>query len=322
MPDVIFYEAFEEESAAIRAQVADQFEAVYTYKTIQEEGDTIPPAPIISIRTQSDLPLAWGGDVALLSRSAGYDHLTAYRAAAGRPDIPCGYLPLYCARAVAEQAMLHWMGLLRKLPKQIAQFNTFHRDGITGSECMEKILLVVGVGNIGYEIVCLGMALGMFVWGVDLVERYEDVEYVDIDEGLAQADIIVCAMNLTERNRAYFNYERLSRAKPSAIFVNIARGEMSPPGDLLRLLEENRLGGVGIDVYDRENEFAVILRENRSCEDSGFVAVRTLSKRLDTIFTPHNAFNTVEAVERKAAQSVEQILHFMRDGAFKWPVPD
>lgn len=321
MPDVIFYEAFQEEQAAIQAHAAGLFDALYTDKTIQEAGDMVPLAPIISIRTQSIIPLEWHDAVAVLSRSAGYDHLTAYRHVTGNPGVPCGYLPLYCARAVAEQALLLWTALLRRLPQQIAQFDTFHRDGITGRECLGKTLLVVGVGHIGYEIAKIGKMLDMQVLGVDLVERYADIDYIHIDEGLPQADIVVCAMNLTADNRAYFNYERMISAKNTAIFVNIARGEMSPPHDLLRLLTENKLSGVGTDVYDRENEFAVMLRENRRCDDPDFEAIKALAMRSDTVLTPHNAFNTEEAVERKAGQSVEQIQHFLREQRFKWMIP-
>jgi len=320
MPDVVFYEAFQEEAAAIKAHCEGSFDAIYTDKTIQETGDSVPPAPIISIRTQSIIPPEWHDKVAILSRSAGFDHLTAYRKHTGNPDVPSGYLPLYCARAVAEQAMLHWTALLRRFPRQIAQFDAFHRDGITGRECLEKTLLVVGVGNIGYEIAKIGQALDMRVLGVDLVERYADIDYIHIDKGIPQADIVVCAMNLTADNRAYFNYKRMLSAKNTAVFVNIARGEMSPPVDLLRLLTEKKLSGVGLDVYDRENEFAVILRENRRCDDPDFVAIKALAQRLDTILTPHNAFNTEEAVERKAGQSVEQIQHFLREETFKWVI--
>ena len=65
--------------------------------------------------------------------------------------------------------MLLWMALLRKLPAQMQHFTSFNRDDLTGSECAGKKLLVVGVGNIGSEIVKLGLGLGMAVRGVDLI---------------------------------------------------------------------------------------------------------------------------------------------------------
>jgi D-lactate dehydrogenase len=60
---------------------------------------------------------------------------------------------------------------MRKLPKQMSQFSSFYRDGITGREIQGKTLLVVGVGNIGYEIVRIGRGLDMTVYGVDIVKN-------------------------------------------------------------------------------------------------------------------------------------------------------
>ena len=315
--DVFFYEAFEEEAAAIAAALPDSIHAGFTDRTIQEDHQAEPPAKIISLRTQSQIPNDWAGKMdALLSRSTGYDHLAAYRAR--HPGGPaCGYLPLYCARGVAEQAMLLWTALSRKLPAQLKQFETFHRDGITGREIAGKTLLVAGVGNIGSEIVRIGQGLDMTVFGNDLIQKHDFVDYVELDEKLGEADIIVCAMNLTDTNRGLFNYENLSAAKPGALFINIARGELSPAEDLLRLLEEKILGGVGLDVYENESELAVDLRAGTDSES----AVLKLHARPDVLCTPHNAFNTEEAVVRKSEQSVEQIQHILKTRYFLWDVP-
>ncbi|MBN1268787.1 MAG: hydroxyacid dehydrogenase [Kiritimatiellae bacterium] len=321
-PDVFFYEAFAEEAEALRRHIGSSFRAGFTGKTVQESGDPEPPAPLISIRTQSRLPPGWAASVrGLLSRSAGYDHLAAYRGRAER-SVPCGYLPEYCARAVAEHAMLLWTALLRRLPRQTAQFGRFERDGLTGSECFNKTLLIVGVGHIGLQTAEIGRALGMRVLGVDLQPRHPSVQYVPFAQGLAQADVILCAMNLTPDNIGFFRYDVLSQARKSAVFVNIARGEMSPSRDLLRLLEEGRLAGVALDVFNQESELAVSLRAGAPGSDDEARATLSLAGRPDALLTPHNAFNTQEAVERKAAQSVRQILHFLRHGTFVWPIPD
>jgi D-lactate dehydrogenase len=273
------------------------------------------------MRTQSVIPIEWAGKLSgILSRSTGYDHLRFYLEKAGRP-IPCGYLPLYCNRAVAEQAALLWLALLRKLPQQTRQFASFNRDGLTGQECEGKRLLVVGVGHIGHEVVRIGKGLGMHVRGVDIVKRHHDVAYVSAAKGLPWADIIVCAMNLTADNLGYFNYRRLKRARRGVFFVNIARGELSPVADLLRLLNEGRLGGVALDVYEHESKLAVALREGKRAKDATTRATLALAKHPNVILTPHNAFNTEEAVERKAQQSIRQVEHFLRHGKFLWPVP-
>ena len=321
MHDVFFFEAFDEEAEALKSLLPAAIDAGFSSATIQESQCGEPPAALISIRTQSDIPPGWAESLqAILSRSTGYDHLAAYRVETGT-RAALGYLPLYCARAVAEQAMLLWMALLRKLPLQTRLFENFHRDGLTGAECEGKNLLVVGVGNIGRDIVRIGGGLGMSVSCVDIVERHPGLNYVTLAAGLPSADVVVCAMNLTDRNRGYFSYDTLAQCKPGAVFINVARGEFVSSVDLLRLLDEEKLGGVGLDVYRDENILAGGLRSGLSTTSDESRAVMEMFRRSDVVLTPHNAFNTAESVWRKAEQSIEQIEAFRASGSFKWPVP-
>jgi D-lactate dehydrogenase len=320
--DIFFYEAFEEEKTSIQSFLPDSIVAGFTTDTIQETNHKEPPAKIISLRTQSVIPREWSDKMdALLSRSAGYDHLTAYRQSTDT-SVAMGYLPLYCVRAVAEHAMLLWMSLLRKLPQQTEQFETFNRDGITGVETLGKNLLVVGVGNIGSEIIRIGQSLGMNAYGVDLERKHDFVDYVDYENKKSDADIIVCAMNLTDDNRGYFNEQRLSGIKPSTLFINISRGELSPPGVLLKRLKSGKLGGVGLDTYDQESELAVTLRSDEPSQNPIVNSIIELAKLPNAICTPHNAFNTHEAVVRKSEQSIQQTENFLKTGSFIWSVLD
>jgi D-lactate dehydrogenase len=212
------------------------------------------------------------------------------------------------------------MALLRKLSQQITNFKQFNRDGLTGKECQSKKLLVVGVGHIGSEVVKIGESLGMEVFGVDLKKKYDFVNYFSLEEVLGKADVIVCAMNLTAENTGYFSYSRLKQARKGVIFINIARGEMSPSLDLLRLVEEGHLGGLALDVYNQESELAVALRKQSPISSQEIRANMVLRSKENVILTPHNAFNTEESVRRKARQSVQQILHFFEHKAFQWEV--
>lgn len=318
--DVFFYEAFEEEALLLKYYSKNQFKAGFTFKTIQEYGKSQPPASVISIRTQSVIPDCWADKISgILTRSTGYDHIERYLKKCNK-NVLCGYLPLYCSRSVAEQAMLLWMSLLRKLPQQLNNFNTFNRNGLTGHECKGKTLLVVGVGNIGIEIVKIGNALGMNVLGVDIKKKHPSVSYVNLDYGLSKADIIVCAMNLTNENIYYFNYQTLKKAKKGSIFINISRGELSRSSDLLRLLDEKHIAGIALDVYNKESLLAHSLRERISISDKEIQSAIQLSKLPNVIMTPHNAFNTQEAVDRKASQSIEQVKNFIKYKRFIWPV--
>ena len=83
-------------------------------------------------------------------------------------------------------------------------------------------------------------------------------------------------------------------------------------------------GGVALDVYEEEKTLAVALRQGAgpaAANTPAIAATLALAGRADVILTPHNAFNTHESLARKAAQSVESVLHFLKTGAFPNPVP-
>lgn len=321
MFDVYFYEVFEEEADALRRLLPPSITYDMTSATIQETDHRFPPARLISIRTQSIIPPQWASALdGILSRSTGYDHLLQYQRQVESPPA-CGYLEEYATRAVAEQAILLMMALWRKLPQQMKQFAAFERDGLTGVECAGKKLLVVGVGRIGSEIARIGLALGMEVKGVDIVQKHNFLPYVEPEEGIRWADAVICAMNLTEENRGYFSYHFLKKARAGLIFVNIARGEHAPLNDLLKLIEEGHLGGVGLDVFEDEPVVASSLRGGAGNVQESLRALRALMNFPNVILTPHNAFNTLEAVERKARFSVQQILYFLEHKKFLWQLP-
>jgi len=316
--DIVFYEAFQEEAEILRTLFGSETKIHLTPQTIQESGDRTPPARLVSIRTQSIIPEPWHGQLSgILSRSTGYDHLLAYRRKTGT-NLPLGYLEEYSTRAVAEHALLLVLALLRKLPLQIRQFPMFQRDGLTGSELIGRKILIVGVGRIGGEIVRLMTALGADVRGIDLTPNKPGVTYVSRREGIPWAEVIISAMNLTQENVGYFSYDLLRSARRGVMFVNIARGEHAPLVHLGQLLAEGVLAGIALDVFEDEGPLAAALRDP-SAHSSPFV--QTLKKLLaspNVIFTPHNAFNSCEALRRKCTMTREQIDYFAAHGCFQW----
>jgi D-lactate dehydrogenase len=314
--DVYFYEAFEEEADALKSLLGNQLSFNLTDKTIQETGHVNPPARLISIRTQSLIPIDWEDKIdGILSRSTGYDHLKKYLETI-HTELPCGYLEEYATRAVSEHAILLMMALMRRLPQQMMQFQHFDRDGLTGGECAGKNLLVVGVGRIGSEIVEIGNALGMSVRGVDIVKRYNEVRYCEKEEGVAWADVIICAMNLTDENRSYFSYNLLKNAKHGILFINIARGEHAPLSGVLQLIQEHHIGGLGLDVFEDEPNVAVALRSGHTNTSNEAQILEELLHNPNVLFTPHNAFNTIEAVRRKSQFSVDEVFYFLKNKNF------
>lgn len=322
MHSIVFYEVFAEEEVQLRKFLPKQCRAIFREETIQASEDLTSPAPIISIRTQSQLPRLWLQNIkAVFTRSSGFDHLTPLLPLR-KQGLSFGYLPSYCARSVAEHALLATMALMRKLKKQIHHFNAFDRNHITGRTSQDKTLLIVGVGKIGSEIAHLGKAIGMQLLGVDLVERLPWLKYVSLEEGIAAADAIVCALPLTAKTQGLLDYEKLRGAKKEAVFVNISRGEISPICDLQRLLDENFLAGISLDVYEGEAGLAAFLQGKKNSDEKIFQAVLALKDRDNVIFTPHNAFNSDEDLEKKASQTWEALSLFLSKGVFPNEVPE
>jgi len=316
LADVVFYEVFTEEEEALRRHLPEGVDAVYSPETVQAAGAGRPRAKLVSIRTQSVIPVSWAKELSgILTRSTGTDHLPAFRKWCGL-DVPCGYLPDYCSHAVAEHAVLTAMALLRKLKRQMLQFGRFGRDGITGSEAAGRKLVVVGVGRIGSELVRLGRMLEMQVMGVDPEPKLQDLEYVSLEEGVRRAEVLVSAVPLKQDTRGMFNYALLRQAGPGLVFVNVSRGETSPVRDLRRLLDENILGGLGMDVFEAEAALAGSLRDGSPEPVPAAADIRELNGRGEVIFTPHNAFNTRQALERKARLSAEAVMCFLEKGFF------
>jgi D-lactate dehydrogenase len=313
--DIMFYEAFDEESRLLRKLLPPDIEAGFSAQTVQALGDLMPPAIFISIRTQSIVPASWTrGLKGILSRSEGYDHLLKYRART-RTKARLGCLSGYCSRAVAEQALMLMLALFRKLPRQIQQLEVFKRDGLTGIEARGKNALVVGVGKIGREIVSLARGLGMEVRGVDIVRREKRLKYVSLTAGLSWADVVFCALPLTPKTEGIFDYRAFAGLKKKPFLVNIARGELLPLKDLIRLLEEGRLSGAAVDVYPEEGFLAESLR-SLVHEMPGVGELHRLMAMDQVICTPHNAFNTEEALLEKCRQTVGAVVNFLKIGRF------
>eukprot|EP00386_Alphamonas_edax_P003448 GDKI01010508.1.p1 GENE.GDKI01010508.1~~GDKI01010508.1.p1 ORF type:complete len:167 (+),score=25.61 GDKI01010508.1:170-670(+) len=140
-----------------------------------------------------------------------------------------------------------------------------------------------------------------------------------------------------EPNRYFFRYERLQKVKPGCLFVNISRGEFAPLPGVLRALGEGILAGAALDVYNQEKHIAYNLRDrNRSkiftpvgcVGEEARSEIEALGQIMTTpelrervILTPHNSFNTEEAVDRKSEQTVRQISHWLETGRLLWHAP-
>ncbi|MBP9855356.1 MAG: hydroxyacid dehydrogenase [Candidatus Omnitrophica bacterium] len=319
MYDIIFYEAFQEEQNLLKTFLPSSLKAAFYSDTIQKVNEQAPAGKIICIRTQSIIPKGWHDKIdAVLTRSQGYDHLLRmFKNIENPPKL--GYLGPYCSRAVAEHAILSMLVLVRKLKSQMNGFSTFNREGLTGLELSGRKVLVAGVGEIGAHIVDLAKSLNMDVKAVDIEPQKEDTEYIDLKEGIHWAEIVFCALPLTDDTAGYFSYKLFKLSKKKPYFINISRGEISPFEDLVKLLDEKILSGVGLDVYQDESTVAEELRKGTTHSDYAKKLI-DFSRRDDVVCTPHNAFNTREALKEKANVTIQSLLAYLKTGQFPYSV--
>lgn len=157
---------------------------------------------------------------------------------------------------IAQTVMLYLLALSRNLPAWLnAQARRSWEPRDIG-DLQGRLLGVVGLGPIGLEVARLGQAFHMQVIGLRRTPRGDEPcetwPLARLPELLPRVDCLVVALPLNDDTRGLLDAAALSRIKPGAILVNIARGEIVDEAALVRALESGHLAGAGLDVFERE----------------------------------------------------------------------
>ena len=165
------------------------------------------------------------------------------------------------ARPLAEFVLLAML-MFGKNTLHLTRQQREHRwERHADEEVRGKVVCVVGLGKIGREVARLARALDARVVGVvrgagertaeELgVDRLADA--VALDDVLPQADVLVLATPHTHETHRLLDARRLSLLRPSAILVNVARGDVVDESALIEALRSGRLRGAALDVFERE----------------------------------------------------------------------
>jgi phosphoglycerate dehydrogenase-like enzyme len=165
--------------------------------------------------------------------------------------------------AIAEHAIAMVMALAHGLDTYAVDTSkgiwSREHGGTTPMQTLEgKTLLVVGLGGIGTEVAKRGYGLGMKVVATRDNDRNKPdfVSYVGLpDEMLTlakAADVVVNCVPLTPQTTGIYNDKFFAALKPTAYFINVARGASAVTSDLVNALNEHRIAGAGLDVVDPE----------------------------------------------------------------------
>jgi D-3-phosphoglycerate dehydrogenase len=160
----------------------------------------------------------------------------------------------YADRTVAE----HAIALAFDCARRVAQMDREIRGGTWRTDALfelaGKTLGIVGLGGIGRATARLGAALGLCVVGWNRGPVPDDVpcRRCPLDEVLREADIVSVHLGLNDETRGILDRRRLQLLKPSAVFVNTARGALVDEAALTELRAEGRIAGAGLDVFAEE----------------------------------------------------------------------
>ena len=158
--------------------------------------------------------------------------------------------------AVAEGAIamaLHLVKRFGPLTTLVRSGQWAARDSVTVGDLGGSVLGVVGYGRIGQRAALLGAALGMQVLAHDPVsEPPAEVRCTDLEDLVGRSDVITLHLPLLASTHHLVGPELLRRVKAGAILVNCGRGGLVDLDAVHEALEDGRLGGVGLDVFDPE----------------------------------------------------------------------
>lgn len=218
--------------------------------------------------------------------------------AATRASIAVVNAPTANTLAAAE----HTLALLLALARRVAAADASVRRGewrradFMGTELGGKTLGIVGLGRVGLAVADRARAFAMNLLGSDPLVSAEatatyGVRLVDVDELLAQSDVVTLHVPLVAQTRGLLDAARLGSMKRGALLVNVARGGVVDEDALADALASGQLGGAAIDVFEHE-----------PLGDS------PLLHAPNTILTPHLGASTAEAQARASLEVAQGVL--------------
>lgn len=241
--------------------------------------------------------LAAGGTRLIALRSAGYNHVDL--AAAHALGLAVVRVPAYSPHAVAEHGVGLVLALCRHLHRAYnrTREGDFSLHGLTGFDLHGRTVGVIGSGQIGEVFARIMSGFGCHILAYDpypnrAIETMGG-RFVELDELLAQSDIISLHCPLNDATQHLINARSLQRMKRGAMLINTGRGALVDTPALIEALKSGQLGYLGLDVYEEEADIFFADRSDQPLQDDVLARLLTFP---NVIITAHQAFLTREAL--------------------------
>lgn len=252
-------------------------------------------------------------------RSTGFNNVDLD--AAEERNITVVNVPTYGEHTVAEYAFSLLLSLVKKIPESLHKTQK-DQPNLMGFDLKGKTFGVIGTGHIGQHALRIAHGFGMKTIAYDAFPKQElegelHFSYVSLKDLLKNADIVSLHAPYLPTTHHIINEERINMMKDGSVLLNTARGSLIDTKALVSALSSGKLGGAGLDVVegeeflDVENQYD--LSNNPVAKESQLeqnLHISILSKMPNVIITPHNAFNTYEAVQRINSTTAKNIIDF------------
>lgn len=255
--------------------------------------------------------LAAGGTRLIALRCAGYNNVDL--GAAPRHGLAVVRVPAYSPHAVAEHTIGLILALDRKLHRAYNRVRegNFALDGLLGFDLRGRTAGIIGTGRIGQVVAKILAGFGCELLAFDPIIAEScfslGVRYTALDELLARSDIVTLHCPLTPENRHVIDGAALAKMKPGVMLINTSRGALIDTVAVIDALKSGRIGYLGLDVYEEEEE---IFFEDRSSLIIGDDVFSRLLTFPNVIVTGHQAFFTREALGAIARTTMQNISDF------------
>jgi D-3-phosphoglycerate dehydrogenase len=229
--------------------------------------------------------------------------------AARRRKIPVVNIPEYAEETVAEGAFALMIALAKKLvpiSREMAKNGwAWPTPQWLGVDLAGRTLGLVGTGRIGRSMARMAKGFRMRVLGYDPnvdsntmgqagIERYDDLLAM-----LADCDVVSIHTALNAQTRHLLGARELAAMKPQALLINSARGALVDEAALVAALQEKRIGGAGLDVFNRE---PLAHRDH---------PMSALFGMHNVILSPHLTFYTEEAMARLENETLARCFEIL-----------
>ncbi|MGH8597597.1 MAG: hydroxyacid dehydrogenase [Gammaproteobacteria bacterium] len=316
---IVFLELHEWEEKYLRERIDASHEIVVT-----DDFAKIADAEVVSPFIYSKLTAERLGKLPKLkmiaTRSTGFDHIDV--AECGRRGVAVCNVPFYGENTVAEHTFALILALSRKVHEAFVRVRAgnFSLDGLRGFDLKDKTIGVIGAGHIGLHVIRIARGFGMKVLAFDVrrdnfLAEVLGFEYADLDALLGRSDIISLHAPYNKHTHHLINPGNIGKIKRGAVLINTSRGGLVDTEALLKALDHGILAGAGLDVLEGEE---AVLEESALLSDKTnpellrrAIQNHVILKKPNVVFTPHNAFNSQEALERILQTTADNIAAFV-----------